>query len=92
MFKITMIAGGISAAAGPEAAQDIEQHFREERTWHQQVTCSFNDGVLTLVAVNDYDKEGLALSDEFSDCLSAFIHLGEISDDGVFKVVSVEIV
>ncbi len=92
MFKITMIAGGISKTAGTEAAKDIEQHFREERTWHQQVSCTFNEGVLTLVAVNDYDSDGLALSDEFSDCLSAFIRLGEISDGGVFEVVSVEIV
>jgi hypothetical protein len=48
--------------------------------------------VLTLVAVNDFDHDGRALSDEFSDCLSAYIPLDGISDEGVFEVVTVETV
>ncbi len=90
MFKITMRAGGIDPGVGLEAADDIENEFREHRRWHERVTCTFSDGMLTLVAFNDFDPEGLALSDEFSDCLSAYIPPGKISDDGVFEVVAVE--
>jgi hypothetical protein len=92
MFKITMRAGGVSYKAGPTAAVDIEKEFCEHRPWHEGVTCSFADGVLTLVAFNDYDRDSLALSDGFSDCLSAYITLGQISDEGGFEVVAVETV
>jgi len=92
MFKITMRAGGIDPAVGHAAATDIENEFREHRPWHESVTCSFRDGMLTLVGVNDFDQDGRALSDEFSDCLSAYIPLDGISDEGVFEVVTVETV
>jgi hypothetical protein len=92
MFKITMRAGGISQNAGTTAARDIENEFRDHRPWHEKVTCHFANGTLTLVAFNDYDHNGLALSDEFFYCLSAYITLGEISDDGAFEVVEVETV
>jgi hypothetical protein len=91
MFRITIRAGGISLQAGPMAAKDIEQEFRENRPWHTQVSCSYTDGTLTLIAINDFDDDGLALSDEFSDCLSAFIALGERSDEGNFEVAKVEV-
>jgi hypothetical protein len=92
MYKITMRAGGIAPKAGPEAAEDIEREFREHRPWHEKVSCSFVGGTLTLVAFNDYDPQGKALSDEFSDCLSAYIAEGDINDGGPFDVVSVEVV
>lgn len=92
MFKITMRASGIDPAIGQSAAEDIGNEFRQNRPWHKQVTCTYSDGRLTLVAVNDFDPEGRALSDEFSDCLSAYIPLGAISDDGCFEVVAVETV
>ena len=92
MFKITIRAGGISQEAGPTAAADIEKEFRDHRQWREDVTCSFYDGVLTLIAFNDYDCDGLALSDEFSDCLSAYVALGEISGEGGFEVLAVETV
>ncbi len=92
MYKITMRAAGVSETVGAEAARDIEAEFREHRRWQERVTCSFEGGVLTLVAFNDYDENGLALSDEFSDLISAFIPLGGISDDEAFEIVSVEVV
>ena len=85
-----MRATGISDRAGPEAAADIEQEFRENRPWQKDVICSYSEGALTLVALNDFDPEGKALSDEFSDCLAAFVALGEISDEGSFGVVEVD--
>ena len=90
MFKITMRAFGIRPDVGAKAAEDIVAEFRENRTWHERVTCSFADRTLTLVAYDDYDENGLVLSDEFSDCLSAFIPLDGICDNGVFKVVAVD--
>lgn len=87
-----MRAGGIDPGVGPGAAEDIQNEFREHRPWHERVTCTFSDGALMLVAFNDYDNDGLALSDEFSDCLSAYVPLGSISDEGLFEVVAVETV
>lgn len=75
MFKITIRAGGIDPGVGPTAAADIENEFRKHRPWHERVTCTFADETLTLVAINDFDSNGLALLDEFSDCLSAYIPL-----------------
>jgi hypothetical protein len=90
MFRITIRAGGISPYIGPRAAQDIENEFHERRQWHKQVACSFSAGTLTLVALNDFDRDGRALSDEFSDCLCAYIPLDGMSDDGDFEVIAVE--
>ena len=90
MFKIKMRAGGVEPAIGPTAADDIQNEFREHRPWHKAVTCTYADGTLTLVALNDFDHDGSALSDEFSDCISAYIPLGGISDEGVFEIISVE--
>ena len=90
MFKITMRARGVSPDIGPIAAHDIESEFREHRIWHEQVTCSFSDGLLTLVVVNNFDPDGLALSDEFSDCIAACIPLDGMSDSGGFELVAIE--
>ena len=90
MFKITIRVAGIDPGVGPVAAGDIQDEFREHRPWRERVTCTFLSGMLTLVAFNDFDHDGLALSDEFSDCLSAYIPLGGIDDEGAFEVVSVE--
>ena len=64
MYRLTLVCAGIPASKGPETAQDI-----------MNVLCSYADGKLTLVAENDFDPNGLALMDEFSDCLSAFISM-----------------
>lgn len=90
MFKVTIRAGGISSDIGTQAAQGIEDEFSNHRQWHEHVTCSFTDGTLTLVALNDFDRDGRALSDEFSDCLCAFLPLDGMSDDGEFEIVVIE--
>jgi hypothetical protein len=35
--------------------------------------CSFTNSELVLTAENDFDPNGLALMDEFSDCIAAYI-------------------
>jgi hypothetical protein len=87
-----MRAGGISPDIVVTAAQDIENEFRQHRPWHKEVTCSFSNGTLILVATNDFDRNGFALSDEFSDCLSAYIPLDKMSRTGPFEVVAVEVI
>ena len=85
MFKITLACSGIDSSVGATAAKDIEVEFRN-RPWHQNVTCRFENGTLILCAMNDFDEAGLALQDEFSDCLSAYLE--EHGAD--LRVVSVE--
>ena len=76
MYRVVLECSGISSDEGHTAALDIAKNFAEHRPHHVNVTCSFADGKLTLVAENEFDPKGLALMDEFSDCLCAFISSG----------------
>jgi hypothetical protein len=62
--------------------------FINHRKHHQHVVCSFTSSSLTLVAENDFDRCDLALQDEFSDCISAF--LPETPEGGDLIIKSVE--
>ena len=73
MHRFVLECSDVPAAEGEEAASDIEREFREQRPHHRNVRCSFEDGKLVLQAENDWDVDGLALMDEFSDCISAYI-------------------
>ncbi len=88
MYIITLACSGIEPTIGDTAATDIEGEFRDHRPWHQNATCRFSDGELVLSATNDFDQRGLALQDEFSDCLSAY--LAECG--GTLRIVSIQIV
>lgn len=84
MHRVILECSGVPAADGDEAAKEIESEFREHRPHHHNVQCTFGDGVLVLQADNDFDPDGRALMDEFSDCISAYI--GPF--DGDLKLVS----
>jgi hypothetical protein len=86
MYKVVLSCGGVPEAAGAEAAADITKEFAEHRTWHKNALCTWDGSRLILSAENDYDSEGLALMDEFSDCISAYITEGF---DGGIKVESI---
>ncbi len=73
MHRVVLECSGVPAAEGEEAAADIEREFREHRRHHINVRCTFDDGKLVLQADNDFDPDELALMDEFSDCISAYI-------------------
>lgn len=73
MYRIELSCDGIAPADGEVAARDIEQEFRDHRQWHQDVRCRFENGILVLTARNDFDETGMALLDEFGDCLSAYL-------------------
>ena len=73
MYRIKLACLGVPVSAGPAAATDITAEFAVHRHWHKNVRCSWDGSRLVLDAENDYDSNGLALQDEFSDCISAYI-------------------
>ena len=72
MYRVVLECTGVPDTEGIAAAEDITREFAEHRPHHKNVICSFLDHKLILVVENDFDPEGLALMDEFSDCLSAY--------------------
>lgn len=86
MYRITLECLDVPAAAGDEAARDITEAFRLHCPQEHNVSCTFVDGKLRLVAENDYDAEGLNLMGEFSDNICAYVE----PFDGDLKLVSIE--
>ena len=84
-FRVTLACDGIDASVGATAAQDIQAEFREHRRWHRDADCRFENGTLILYVTNDFDRNGLAVLDEFGDCLSAYLQ-----NHGAVAVLSVE--
>ena len=85
MYRVILGCEGVPASVGQEAATDITKEFAEHRQWHKNVKCSWDGKELLLEAENDFDNEGLALLDEFSDCIAAYV----TSFDGGLRIVSV---
>ena len=85
MFKITLTCDGCPSSVGLQAAIDISEEFGH-RPWHKDVVCSWDGRFLILQAVNDFDGDGLALLDEFSDAISACITEGF---DGAIRIRSI---
>ena len=71
MFRVSVSCEGIVRADWPDAVADVKQEF-ESRPWHQIVDCRWEGIALLLVADNDYDNDGEALADEFSDTVAAY--------------------
>jgi len=84
MFRVELNCSGLPSDLGSQAAEDITNSFKE-RTWHQNVRCTWDGALLRLVAENDFDSNGLALLDEFSDEICNCIAEGF----GPIRVVSV---
>lgn len=72
MFRIALICEGLPPELGPQAAIDVAEEF-DHRPWHRNLRCTWTGNVLVLVAENDFDSDGEALADEFSDAVSACI-------------------
>jgi hypothetical protein len=85
MYRIVVACNGVPANVGAAAVRDITEEFTH-RPWHQNVRCEWDGSRLMLQAENDFDSNGLALLDEFSDAISASIADGF---DGGIEVVSV---
>ncbi len=84
-FRVTLSCDGVPVEDGSQAAFDITQEF-VKRPWHQNVRCTWDGQTLFLQAENDFDPKGLALMDEFSDSMCAYIR----AFDGDIHLVSVE--
>jgi hypothetical protein len=87
MYRIIVVGKGVPAHVGATGARDITEEFRH-RPWHQNVSCKWDGSQLILQADNDFDSNGLALLDEFSDAISACI---TDAYDGDMSVVSVSV-
>ena len=89
MYRIVLACYGVPESAGAEAAVDITAEFADERTWHSNVSCTWDGSRLILQADNDFDPNGLSLLDEFSDCTAAYIKElfdGEIRVESITQV------
>jgi len=75
MYRVVLACSGVPARVGAAAACDIADEFTH-RPWHQNVQCLWNGSRLLLQADNDYDTDGSALTDEFSDAIAACIAEG----------------
>jgi hypothetical protein len=83
MFRIVLTCGGVPREVGAQAATDIAEEFTH-RPWHQNAECHWDGERLTLRAENDFDANGEALADEFSDAIAACIAPG--FDGSIAKV------
>ena len=72
MYQITLTCKGVPAGLGAEGAVDVTEEF-VHRPWHRNVRCEWDGSELILHAENDWDADGKALVDEFSDAISACI-------------------
>ena len=87
MYRIVLACDGIPAHEGLSGAREITEEFTH-RPWHKNVKCEWDGSRLILQADNDFDSNGLALMDEFSDAISACI---KDAGEGDIAVVSVTV-
>lgn len=85
MYRIILACKGVPPSAGAPGARAIAEEFTH-RPWHENVSCVWDGTQLMLLADNDFDADGLALVDEFSDAITACIKEGF---DGDIEIVSV---
>jgi hypothetical protein len=86
MYQIALACKGVPTHAGVAGARGISKEFAH-RPWHANVTCVWDGSQLILQAENDFDSNGLALVDEFSDAISACIEGGF---DGNIEILSIQ--
>ena len=84
-YRVTLACSGVPANAGAKAAIDITEEFTH-RTRHHNAHCQWDGSKLILQAENDFDSNGLALLDEFSDAISACVIDGFNGDIAVVSV------
>ena len=86
-YRIKLRCDGVPVDQGEQGAKCITSAFRTNRSWHQNAECTWDGASLHLSVENDFDKNGLATWDEFSDEITACI---EALFDGDLVIVSVE--
>ncbi len=86
-YPVVPVCNGVPTNAGAQAALDITEEFTQ-RLGHHNAVCRWDGHVLILQAESDFDPNGVALTDEFSDAISANIAGGF---DGDIRVQSIEL-
>ena len=89
LYRITLTCSGCPPEQGEQGAAAITREFAS-RPWHQNVRCDWDGKNLVLRAENDFDDEGKALMDEFSDAISGYIESGFDGDITVRSIVVLE--
>jgi hypothetical protein len=69
-YRIALVCTGVPTHVGQCLASDVAEEFTH-RPWHRNVTYEWDGTHLVLIAENDFDPEGKALMDEFSDAICA---------------------
>jgi hypothetical protein len=72
MHRITLICTDLPDGNEAEVAADITAEFRQHRPWQRNVSCTWDGHRLVLQADTEHDLNGMALLDEFGDCLVAY--------------------
>jgi hypothetical protein len=71
MFRVSVACEGIPPHGWSSAFADVKSEF-SKRWWHHFVHCSWEGDALILVVDNEYDNNGAAVADEFSDTVAAY--------------------
>ena len=85
MYKIKLACEGIPEEIGRDAASEVTREFAS-RPWQNYALCSWDGSSLLLQLENDFDENGLASVDEFSDAISACVEEGF---NGNIRIVSI---
>jgi len=72
MHRITLVCVDLPGGNGAQVAADITAEFQQHRPWQRNVSCTWDGQRLLLQADSEHDPKGLALLDEFGDCLVAY--------------------
>ena len=85
MYRVVLASACVTPDVAEQVARDVTEEFTR-RPWHSNAKCKWDGVRLVLQADNDFDSNGLALRDEFSDAISAYINEPL---DGDIEIVSV---
>jgi len=85
-FRVTLTCGGLTEREGERAPHDVAAEF-QQRPWHSNVAVRWDDTLPWLAAENDFDRNGLALFDEFFEVVVACVKAPGARE---FKIVSID--
>jgi hypothetical protein len=88
-YRVVLQCRGVPSDVGEQGAKDITANFAT-RSWHRNAACSWDGESLTLSVENDFDRQGRATMDEFSDEISACIPGSFDSDLRVVSVTEID--
>jgi len=88
MFHVVLECEGIHPEEGDQAATNITEEF-SKNPWHHNPKCTWDKTTLRLEVDTDFDSQGLALRDEFSDAIVACVVNAEYTNMRVVSVAEV---